>query len=240
MSVIKNSLKDKFLSIPNQIIEDSNLSHGAFRVYCYLAGKPEGWNVRNTDIQKRLGIGQPQTIANYFKELVTNGWIKRDKSKNKQGKLIGGYDYRIMEKPHCGKSLFREKTTLGETHIHSNTELNSNIKKLSNKERESRFLILFNKLKKSKTGSGNFKVLSTTDKNNLKNLRDYGSDEFKIAINEMLDNKWAKDTGNQTPSHILRIDNFNRYLSSAQSKGVTREETDEERAARLLDETKKQ
>jgi hypothetical protein len=110
---------------------------------------------------------------------------------------------------------------------------------ISNTERETKFLSHFNERKKLKFGKSNFKVLSKTDKNNLKQLLGYSFKDFKTAIDVMLENEWAKSTNNQTPTHILRVENFNRYLSAGE-KVKTQEETDEERVKRLTNEAKAQ
>ena len=127
MSIIRNRITKKFTTIPNLIILDSKLSSGAFRVYAYLLSKPNGWKVINSDIQKQLNIRQTQTLANYWKELISLGWISRCRVKDNSGKIIGGFDYELnerpvtqnveattlsnnhnMEKPQCGKSINRE------------------------------------------------------------------------------------------------------------------------------------
>lgn len=77
-----------------------------------------------------------------------------------------------------------------------------------------KFLSWFNISKKQFTGKeGKYKVLTDTDYKNLKKLKDsYNSEEFKKAIPNLFKNQWAKDTGNQSPSHFLRVENFNKYL----------------------------
>lgn len=103
------------------------------------------------------------------------------------------------------------------------------------------FLSLFNNLKKQITGKGGrTKSLSPADEKNFKRLQDYTKGEFKIVIIEMLNAPWPKETNNQTVSHILRVENFNRYLESAEAAAKQRGETLEERANRLLEETKNQ
>lgn len=78
------------------------------------------------------------------------------------------------------------------------------------------FLNWFNQQKELHTGSrGKFKVLSNTDKKNLKQLKGaYNDEDFNKAVAELYQSQWAKDTNNRTPSHFLRVDNFNRYVSA--------------------------
>jgi hypothetical protein len=78
------------------------------------------------------------------------------------------------------------------------------------------FLNWFNQQKELHTGSlGKFKVLSNTDQKNLKQLKGaYNDEDFNKAVAELYQSQWAKDTNNRTPSHFLRVDNFNRYVSA--------------------------
>lgn len=90
-------------------------------------------------------------------------------------------------------------------------------------ERENGFLNWFNGLIEKKTGKkGKFKTLSKTDKNNLKQLRESYSEEldWESAFNGMWNSKWCQETGNVTPTHLLRVDNFNKYLNG-QAGGST-------------------
>ena len=98
----------------------------------------------------------------------------------------------------------------------------------SNKEKKSKnktiqdgnwFLDLFNKIKKENlpmsTGS---KTLTTTSKSNLKKLIEakYTEEDFIDVINEMFKSNWVIQTGNDTPEHVLRENNFERYFNKAQ------------------------
>lgn len=147
MSVIRNKLTKKFTTIPNQIITDHSLSSGALRVYLYLLSKPDGWKVVNTDIQKQLNIKQAQTLANFWKELIKLGWISRHRVRDKDNKIIGGYDYELnetqalpshrtdpitlgnthnMEKPYYGESINRDNPQcINNTNDQIKTDLNN-------------------------------------------------------------------------------------------------------------------
>ena len=82
------------------------------------------------------------------------------------------------------------------------------------------FIDWFNQQKEVHTGAkGKTKGLSKTDENNLKKLlKDYTFDDFKLAIPHLFSNQWAKDTNNLTPTHFLRVDNFNKYLNATNIK----------------------
>ena len=82
------------------------------------------------------------------------------------------------------------------------------------------FLSWFNKMKAEHTGvEGKFRTLTKTDEKNLKQLRkSYGIDDFTNAVSKLFQNQWANETGNQTPAHFLRVDNFNRYLNQSHTE----------------------
>lgn len=98
MSVLKNKLKEKFVTVPQKIIMDNRLSFGAKIVYCYLVSKPNDWVIRNSDIMATLNISK-DTIAKYFKELVINGWIVRNRQVDEYNQFTGLYDYVIYDTP---------------------------------------------------------------------------------------------------------------------------------------------
>ena len=95
MNTIRNSLKRDYSQIPNELITDLSLSHGALRVLLYLFTKPDNWNVYNKDICKQLNISQ-NTLTKYWKELLSSKWLRRERKKDESGKFIGGnYFYEI-------------------------------------------------------------------------------------------------------------------------------------------------
>jgi hypothetical protein len=62
---------------------------------------------------------------------------------------------------------------------------------------------------------GKTKILSKTDENNLKKLRkSYPKmDDWNTVFKNMWKSKWCIETNNRTATHLLRVDNFNKYLS---------------------------
>lgn len=153
MAIIYNNLRKKFSTIPNKIITDTNLSHGAVRVFCYLASKPENWEVNNKDTQKQLQIKQSQTLANYWKELEKFGWITRERKTDKKGKFIGGYDYQLNDNPEIVKNHNMEKPYLGKNHTLNNTDLNNNTESI--KENKIKDEQIFNKIEDSDLRAAN-------------------------------------------------------------------------------------
>ena len=92
--------------------------------------------------------------------------------------------------------------------------------RISFEEKKKRFINWFNQmLKKHKGKEGRFKSLSKDAENNYKKLIDakYTIDDFEHAFKVMLKEPWVIKHQNANPSHFLRNDNFNRYLSKEYS-----------------------
>lgn len=87
-------------------------------------------------------------------------------------------------------------------------------------QRKQKFINWFNDAKKLHTGTkGKFQVLSRTDESNLKILfESYDFKDFEEAIPNLFKSQWAKENNSFTPSHFLRVDNFNKYLNQEAPK----------------------
>lgn len=133
MAIVKNKLRHKWTQVPNAIVLDTSLKAPAFRLYVYIRSKPDGWEVWNKDICKKLGIKDPKTIASYWKQLIKAGWITRIPSRNDKGELGTGYDYEIHDEPNHQKTPNGEKPQSGKNPHHSNTNSNNKTKKKKKK-----------------------------------------------------------------------------------------------------------
>ena len=169
--ILKNLTKD-FTTIPNEIITDSNLSAGAFRLYCYLASKPETWEVNNTDIRKQLNIGSNNSLNKYWKELIETGWVEKEREKDEKGKFTGRtililYNSRNRKNCENGKNPlsqkihFRKNCEIAKNAKHSNTDIYNNTDYSSNTE--------YNK-KNNNTTSEKFTIESALKKSNIQQL----------------------------------------------------------------------
>lgn len=98
MAVLRNKLKERYSQIPNQAIEDTNISSPAFRVLCYLFSRPDNWKINNTDIRRRLAIKRQETLSGYWKELEQTGYITRHEREREAGKFAG-FDFELNPYP---------------------------------------------------------------------------------------------------------------------------------------------
>lgn len=165
MNTLRNSLKQQYSQIPNELITDSKLCNGSLRVLLYLFTKPDDWNVYNKDICKQLNISE-QTLTKYWKTLLNSGWLKREKSRDNKGKLTGGYTYLIGN-----FSISIESTEQVKSIEHTNNKLIN--KKETNKKKQSdydKFIDLLkskckykSKVTKTKDGEKLFKQIDNQD-----------------------------------------------------------------------------
>lgn len=83
MAIIKNKLKDNFTMIPNEIINNENISNNAFRLLVYLWSKPTKWEVNQKNIAADFNV-HISSIKKWVKELKEYGYIKVIKSNKGQ------------------------------------------------------------------------------------------------------------------------------------------------------------
>lgn len=216
MAVIKNTIKDNFTQIPNELLTDDRLSLGAKVVFCYVASKPTGWEVYNKEIQNALNIKDGSTIAKYWKELIETGWIER-KRNMQEGKLTGGYDYILMteissirKKPEDGKNQIDGKNpehintnNINNTNIDINTNIreeeileNNNIAsnqlfntpKTPKKKKENQFITVIQQL------SANPKIRSELEKYcNFRRTRGLTIDQWQLIVEEFKNQSIGKN-----------------------------------------------
>ena len=125
------------------------------------------------------------------------GYENKTKQSLNKGGAVGGAEGGSVQEKEKGKE--KEETTY--------------------EEKKEKFLNWFNLKKQKHTGKiGRFKILTPGDDKNLKKLyKDYGAEEFEIAIKNLYKSKWAIENNMLTPSHYLRVENFNKYLNQSDS-----------------------
>ena len=147
MGILKNKFCENYFKVPNKIF-DYELSSGAFQLYCYLLSKPDNWQIINADIKFKLNINSNHTLAKYWAELLDKKLISRERNKNENNQISGGYDYEILELSdfsivkNCVLSKisntknqqYNNKTNINKTNISNN---NTNIKEKINKKEKS-------------------------------------------------------------------------------------------------------
>jgi len=86
---------------------------------------------------------------------------------------------------------------------------------------EKQVLEVFKKARIKKGLQFNVKKLTYTERANLNLLNDYTLEDFELAISNALDNKWVKENSQGFPSHVLKPNNFTKYLNTEVKKALT-------------------
>lgn len=84
-----------------------------------------------------------------------------------------------------------------------------------------KFLTWYNSQVEKISGKpGKTKTLSKTDVNNLRKLRESYVDisDWNIVFYNMWNSSWCIENNQRTVTHLLRVDNFNKYLSQGDNK----------------------
>jgi len=94
--IIRRKYNSHYTAVPNRIFEDENISLAARGLLGYLLVKPDSWEVRVDDLQKRGGVGR-EKAQQLLRELVESGYIVRETTRD-GGKFVG-YNYIVYDEP---------------------------------------------------------------------------------------------------------------------------------------------
>jgi hypothetical protein len=100
---MKIKITERFGIIPNNILNDSNLSWKAKGIWGYIQSKPDDWDFSSERMSNDSLDGKDGTSSG-LKELVVAGYLKRIKSKKDNGQWEWEYELsskRIKNKPEA-------------------------------------------------------------------------------------------------------------------------------------------
>jgi hypothetical protein len=97
MTILRRNRNANYTAIPNTVAEDERLSLEARGLLLYLLVKPEKWEVRITDIQKRCGVGRDKAYR-LINECIEAGYIDRVAERDADGKMLR-YVHIVRDEP---------------------------------------------------------------------------------------------------------------------------------------------
>ena len=187
--------------------------------HCNRLGWKKKFGFPSQMVMEAVGIKNWRTYSKVLNELVDFGFIKMiEISKNQySSNIIAIVKNTKAPTKALDKALQKHSTKQGQSTVSIDKQLNK--EQITTISVET-FLLWFNKKKELNNGvKGKFKVLTLTDENNLKKLlNSYNLKDFNYAIVNLFDSKWAKENNMITPSHFLRVENFNKYLNQEHKK----------------------
>ena len=88
-------IKKRYGVVPNEILNNPELSLKAKGLFAYLQSKPDGWKFSVERIAKQTKEGA-DAVRSAIRELEEKGYLRRIPVKEKNGRFAG-YDYLLTE-----------------------------------------------------------------------------------------------------------------------------------------------
>ena len=123
MKRIRVEKAKNFTTINNEFIFNKNLSLKAKGLLCHLLALPNDWRLYVEEVEKCSTDGK-SAIYSAFKELTSNGYMKREQKREK-GKIVS-WDYIVYEKPHTDFQEVEKLDVENQPLLNTNIKLNTN------------------------------------------------------------------------------------------------------------------
>jgi hypothetical protein len=100
MTILRLPKKEKYFRVANSVFNDQDLSWEARGVMGYLLSKPDNWQLRVLDLQRRGPAGQHK-IRRILRELESARYLRRERFRRPDGTF--GWFILIFEDPSLAK-----------------------------------------------------------------------------------------------------------------------------------------
>lgn len=132
-------IKNRYATIPNELVNSTEISLKAKGLFAYIQSKPDGWEFSAERISNQLKEGLP-TINSALKELELNGYLKRERYQNDFGHWHVQYllceipvaenltlGNPLQENPYTGKPSNNIKQESNKQEINKAIEVNNSV-----------------------------------------------------------------------------------------------------------------
>ena len=123
MKRIRVNKSKNFTTINNEFIFNKNLSLKAKGLLCHLLALPNDWKLYVEEVEKWSTDGK-SAIYSAFKELTSNGYMKREQIREK-GKIVS-WNYIVFEKPYTDFQEIEKLDVENQPLLNTNIKLNTN------------------------------------------------------------------------------------------------------------------
>ena len=96
-NIIRQKRKVNYTIIPNEMLNNPNLSFKAKAILCYLLSKPDRWSVYLSQLAKASSDGY-ESVVSGMNELIANRYVFR---KPCSGANPGGWEYFVYDEPQA-------------------------------------------------------------------------------------------------------------------------------------------
>lgn len=160
-------------------------------------------------LSEETGIGESK-VDRILKCFKNEQQIEQQTTSRNRMITIVRYD----EYQKLNSKLNNERTTTEQQVNTNNNDNNTNNVNKEIKVSVLEFINLFNTVRRENELISNIKSLSAEEASNFNKLSKLHSlEDFKRSIKNMMNNTWAKEKNILFPKHLLKVENFNRYLN---------------------------
>ena len=106
MSILSKSFKCNFTQVPNEIINDKNVSLKAKGLYLYMVSKPDNWEFSLNGLTSQLQESKP-AILRILDELIKCGYLEKIKNRINGRQALNDY---ILHEKSCFSSEYQNET----------------------------------------------------------------------------------------------------------------------------------
>ncbi len=97
-TIIRAPRRNRYLVLDQRIIDDTRLSWATRGMLAYLLSRPDNWEVRVTDLQRRGNLGRDGTYK-LISDLRSTGYVEFQQARDALGRIRGG-SYIVREIPN--------------------------------------------------------------------------------------------------------------------------------------------
>lgn len=130
-------IKRRYGTIPNDLLNSSDISFKAKGLYAYIQSKPENWEFSAERISKQVKEGLPSVVS-ALKELENFGYLVRKRYQNNRGFWVVDYllyEIPIEENLYTGNPI-QENPIIGNTTNYSNKDFSKKDNNTYNNKKE--------------------------------------------------------------------------------------------------------
>ena len=132
-NIIRQKRKANYTVIPNEMLNNTELSFKAKAILCYLLSKPDKWSVYLSQLAKASTDGY-ESVVSGMNELIAKRYVFRQPN---SGVNPGGWEYFVYDEPQLEEdSRLSEKPTRDFTDSEKPVTIKERLDKVSNEIKE--------------------------------------------------------------------------------------------------------
>lgn len=210
MSILSKSFKCNFTQVPNEIINDKNVSLKAKGLYLYMVSKPDNWEFSLSGMEIQLQESKP-AILRIIDELIKCGYMEKIKNRVNGRQALN--DYILHEKPYFSSEYQNVTQKMRLSNCDSVNDTTSNTKQTNTKKEI-----------KKKTSSNEYEkkisfnlfredfILRHKDGFRLSDCKPWSSETiFKISDDNMIFNTVSNSLISKDEAFVIWSYLYNKY-----------------------------